>query len=49
MSSSVTLDKNELPHPVKSNSGAENGYSSGFLSLSARHTHTKEMQLFMKK
>ncbi|RDY08820.1 SWI/SNF complex subunit SWI3D, partial [Mucuna pruriens] len=29
MSSSMPLDKNELPHPVKSNSGAENGYSSG--------------------
>ncbi|XP_020224612.1 SWI/SNF complex subunit SWI3D isoform X2 [Cajanus cajan] len=28
MSSSMPLDKNELPHRVKSNSGAENGYSS---------------------
>ncbi|TKY75384.1 SWI/SNF complex subunit SWI3D [Spatholobus suberectus] len=28
MSSSMPLDKDELPHPVKSNSGAENGYSS---------------------
>ena len=44
-SSSVALDKNGFPHPVKSNSGAENGHNRGLslsLSLSLAHTHTQE-------
>lgn len=45
MSSSMPLDKNELPHSVKSNSGAENGYSSGFSLLHTHmHTHTHNGQ-----